>query len=243
MNIDILFFALLLVISFLYSSVGHGGASGYLALMALFNFTSATMRPTALLLNVLVSGIAFVQFYRNGFFRWELFWPFAATSLPAAFIGGLIDLDEVTYGKMLGILLLISVIRLLVTDHKQDKVKSHINIAGALIAGAVIGLISGTIGIGGGIILSPLILFLKWANIKEAAAVSALFIFVNSIAGLAGVFLKGSQFDGMMAGMMAVSFAGGMLGAFAGASKFNSAVLKYSLSIVLIIASAKLLFT
>lgn len=240
---EVLFFALLLVISFLYSSVGHGGASGYLALMALFNFTSATMRPTALLLNVLVSGIAFVQFNRKGFFKWDLFWPFAITSIPAAFIGGLIDLDEITYGKVLGMLLLLSVIRLLVTDRKQDKVESHISITAALIAGSVIGLISGTIGIGGGIILSPLIIFLNWANLKEAAAVSALFIFVNSIAGLAGVFLKGSQFDGMMAGMMAVSFAGGMLGAFAGASKFNSAVLKYSLSIVLIIASAKLLFT
>jgi uncharacterized membrane protein YfcA len=243
MNAEVLFFTLLFVISFLYSSVGHGGASGYLALMALYNFTSATMRPTALLLNVLVSGIAFVQFYRNGFFKWDLFWPFAVTSIPAAFIGGLIDLDEVTYGKVLGILLLLSVFRLLITDHKQDKVKSHINIAGALIAGAVIGLISGTIGIGGGIILSPLILFLYWANLKETATVSALFIFVNSIAGLAGVFLKGIQFDSLMAGMLAVSIAGGMLGAYFGASRFNSSVLKYTLSFVLIIASMKLLFT
>lgn len=240
---EVLFFALLLVISFLYSSVGHGGASGYLALMALFNFTSATMRPTALLLNVLVSGIAFVQFNRKGFFKWDLFWPFAITSIPAAFIGGLIDLDEITYGKVLGMLLLLSVVRLLLVDYKQGKVNMRINTVGALIAGAIIGLTSGAIGIGGGIILSPLIIFLNWANIKEAAAVSALFIFVNSIAGLAGVFLKGSHFDEMMAGMMAVSFAGGMLGALAGASKFNPVVLKYCLSIVLIIASAKLLFT
>ncbi len=243
MSIDILFFVLLFMVAFLYSSVGHGGASGYLALMALFNFTSATMRPTALMLNIIVSGIAFVQFYRKGFFRWDLFWPFAVTSLPAAFIGGLIDLDEVAYGRVLGVLLLLSVVRLLMPLSIHAKSKSNVNIFGALISGAFIGLISGTIGIGGGIILSPLILLLNWADRKETAAVSSLFIFVNSLAGIAGVFLKGNKFDNLMIGMLAVSFAGGMLGAYAGASKFNSSVLKYTLSFVLIIASAKLLFT
>src|SRR5688572_21576280 len=183
---DILFYVLLPLVAFLYASVGHGGASGYLALMAIFAFVPDFMRPAALLLNVAVSLIAFIQYYRQGHFDWRLFWPFAIASIPAAFLGGLIDVEEDVYKKVLGVLLILSVIRLLDFRIRPQKEKAYPPVVVALGIGAAIGFLSGLIGIGGGIILSPIILLLHWADMKKTAAVSALFIFVNSIAGLAG---------------------------------------------------------
>lgn len=240
---DILFFSLLFLVGFLYSSVGHGGASGYLALMAVFSFAPETMRSSALLLNVFVSVIAFIQFYRNGFFQWKLFWPFAVASVPAAFLGGMISIDEGIYKKILAVLLLFSVARL-IGNYKNTAVNKKQQILSlSLIAGFGIGLFSGMIGIGGGIILSPLILLLNWADMKQTAAVSALFIFVNSIAGLAGIYSQGIHFDTSMGLMLLVALSGGFLGAYYGATKFNSANLRYVLSVVLVIASVKLFFT
>ena len=109
----LLFYVLLVLVAFLYSSVGHGGASGYLALMAYFSYTPESMRPTALLLNIFVSLIAFIQYYKSGFFKWNLFWPFALASIPAAFIGGFITVDAGLYKKILAVLLLFSVVKLL----------------------------------------------------------------------------------------------------------------------------------
>ncbi|MEX0998045.1 MAG: sulfite exporter TauE/SafE family protein [Flavobacteriaceae bacterium] len=241
-EITILFLALLFVAAFFYASVGHGGASGYLALMALFSFAPETMRPTALVLNIFVSGIAFYQFYRKGYFQWKLFWPFAIASIPAAFIGGLITVDEQIYKRILGILLFFAIARFMGFGTNEDKSPKKQLLLLSLSIGAVIGLFSGMIGIGGGIILSPLILLLGWANLKQTAAISALFIFVNSVSGLAGLVSQGVQFNALMWTMLGVAFVGGLLGSYFGANKFNSNKLKYALSFVLLIASVKLIF-
>jgi uncharacterized membrane protein YfcA len=239
----ILFYLLLFFVAFLYSSVGHGGASGYLALMALFSITPEVMKPTALLLNLFVSLTSFIQFYRGGHFRWQIFWPFAIASVPVAYVGGLLTVDADIYKKILGILLLIPIARFLFFSNikVQDIKKSNPWLS--ILIGAAIGFLSGLIGIGGGIILSPVLLLLKWTDMKRAAAISALFIFVNSLSGLAGQLTKGINFSPDMYAYVAVAFAGGVCGAYFGSLKMNQRVLKYLLAIVLIIAAYKLLFT
>ncbi len=241
MHSDILFYILLPVVAFLYAAVGHGGASGYLALMAFFSFAPDFMRPTALLLNLAVSLIAFIQYNKQGHFSLKLFWPFALASVPAAFIGGMLVVDAVVYKKVLAVLLLFSVIRLVGFKTQEAKTESHPQVLIALAIGAVIGLLSGMIGIGGGIILSPVILLLHWADMKKTAAVSALFIFVNSLAGLAGLFTKGFQLESQMLWMLLIAFAGGALGSYFGAGHFENKKLKWILALVLLIASVKLM--
>ena len=242
-TINVLFFSLLFFVAFMYSSVGHGGASGYLALMAFFSFAPEVMRPTALLLNIFVSLTAFIQYYRGGHFSWKLFLPFAVASVPAAFLGGLIIIDARLYKTILGILLLFSVIRLIgLKFNNIEKFKKQ-NLVWSLIIGAAIGVISGIIGIGGGIILSPVILLLHWGNLKQTAAVSALFILVNSIPGMAGLITRGVQMSHNMTWMIVVAFAGGLLGSYFGAMKAGNFFLKTLLAFVLLLASVKLLFT
>ena len=240
---EILFYILLIIIAFLYSSVGHGGASGYLALMAFFSFAPATMRQAALLMNIFVSFIAFVQYYRNGYFKWNLFWPFAVASVPAAFIGGMITIDGHLYKKILGTCLIFAVVRLVGFKFKSDIPIKKINLSAALVIGCIIGFLSGMIGIGGGIILSPVILLLHWADMKHTAAVSALFIFVNSLAGLAGLFTNGISYKIEMGFMIVLVLAGGMAGSYFGARKFENLLLKRLLALVLVIASVKLIVT
>ena len=242
-TINVLFFSLLFFVAFMYSSVGHGGASGYLALMAFFSFAPEVMRPTALLLNIFVSLTAFIQYYRGGHFSLKLFLPFAVASVPAAFLGGLINIDAGLYKTILGILLLFSVIRLIgLKFNNIEKFKKQ-NLVWSLIIGAAIGVISGIIGIGGGIILSPVILLLHWGNLKQTAAVSALFILVNSISGMAGLITRGVQMSHNMTWMIVVAFAGGLLGSYFGAMKAGNFFLKTLLAFVLLLASVKLLFT
>lgn len=240
---DYTFYFLLLFIAFIYSSVGHGGASGYLALMAFFAFAPDVMRPTALILNVIVSLIAFIQYYRGEYFQWKLFWPFAIASVPAAFIGGLISIDPGLYKKILGVLLFFPIIRLAGLNFKSKLPFKKLNIQAALLIGVIIGFLSGMIGIGGGIILSPVILLLHWADMKHTAAVSALFIFVNSIAGLAGVFTSEFQFSNEMGLMIVIALTGGIAGAYLGSKKFQSIILQRILAGVLLIASIKLIST
>jgi len=243
MDSMILFYGLLFLVAFLYASVGHGGASGYLALMALFSFTPDVMKPTALLLNLFVSLTSFIQFYRGGHFKWKIFLPLAIASVPFAFIGGLITVESSIYKKMLGILLLIPIIRFLFFKNiPVDKLKKPDTLLSLIIGGAI-GFLSGLIGIGGGIILSPILLLLKWTDQKQTAAISALFIFVNSLSGLAGQLTKGIQFSTDMYAYVAIAFTGGLCGAYFGSLKFNQNILKYVLAIVLMLAAYKLLFT
>ena len=242
MHPEIIFYLLLFFVAFLYSSVGHGGASGYLALMAFYSFAPETMRPTALILNLFVSLTAFIQYNRSGHFRWKLFWPFAIASIPAAFLGGLIIIDAAWYKKILGILLLFPVVRLGGVKFDSEKTDKEQTLFASLLIGGCIGLFSGMIGIGGGIILSPVILLLHWANMKQTAAVSALFIFVNSLAGLAGIFTTGFEYKPEIIWLIVIAFAGGLAGSYLGAKKFNNIFLKRLLAVVLLMASIKLLF-
>ncbi|TKC09916.1 sulfite exporter TauE/SafE family protein [Pedobacter polaris] len=239
----ILFYILLFVVAFLYASVGHGGASGYLALMAIFAVSPAIMKPTALLLNLFVSSTSFIQFYRGGHFKWKLFWPFALASIPLSFIGGMMAIESSIYKKILGVLLLIPVIRFFFFKNTDPKDFKSANIPLSLLVGGMIGLLSGMIGIGGGIILSPVLLLLKWADQKQTAAISAAFIFVNSVAGLGGQLIKGFEFNNHMVAYVAVAFTGGICGAYFGALKFPQTILKNVLACVLALAAYKLLFT
>lgn len=239
----ILFYSLLFVVAFLYASVGHGGASGYLALMALFSIAPAVMKPTALLLNLFVSSVSFIQFYRGGFFKWKIFLPFAIASIPLSFLGGTISVDSIIYKKILGGLLLIPVARFFFFKNVDPKNLKPSTTVLSLLIGSVIGFLSGMIGIGGGIILSPVLLLLKWTDQKQTAAISALFIFVNSVAGLAGQFTKGIAFSSDMFGYVAIAFAGGLCGAYLGSFRFPQTALKNVLACVLALAAYKLLFT
>ena len=238
-----LFYGLLFVIAFLYASVGHGGASGYLALMAIFSFSPQVMKPTALLLNLFVSTVSFIQFYRGGHFKWKIFLPFAIASVPMAFVGGLITIDGTIYKKILGLLLIIPIIRFLFFSNIKVEEKKEPNIALSVLIGALIGFLSGLIGIGGGIILSPVLLLLKWTDQKQTAAISAAFIFVNSLSGLFGQLKKGIYFSADMYAYVAIAFVAGLCGAYFGSLKFRQTILKNTLGLVLALAAYKLLFT
>ncbi len=231
------------VVAFLFAAVGHGGASGYLALMALLGFAPEEMRPTALALNLLVSATSFWLFYRAGHFRWSLFWPFAVASIPFSFLGGWLMVDTVVYRKLLGVFLFLPVVRFFIEHDKDQFSHRSSSLYGSLGIGSGIGFLSGLIGIGGGVLLSPILLLLRWADQKQTAAVSALFIFVNSAAGLAGQWSKGIVLPPAMGGLVLTAFAGGLLGGWLGAGTFSQRVLKYILAIVLLLASVKLLFT
>lgn len=237
----ILFCLLLAVVAFLYSSVGHGGASGYLALMAIFSFPVLVMKPSALLLNLFVSGISFFFYYRKEFFKPKLFYPFAITSVPAAFIGGMIPLENSFYKIVLGIVLILAALRLFGFFNAKEKESAPINIPLALAIGLGIGLLSGMLGIGGGVILSPILLLLGWANLKETAAISSLFIFVNSIAGLSGYFMGGKTVPMESFYLVPIAIFGGILGAYYGSGHFSNKVLKYVLATVILMASVKLI--
>lgn len=239
----LVFYLLLFLVAFLYASVGHGGASGYLALMAIFSITPDVMKPTALLLNLFVSLTAFIQFYRAGHFKWNIFLPLAIASIPLSFIGGMITVDGSIYKRILGLLLLVPVIRFFFFKNIRVEEIRPSQTGLSLLIGGTIGFLSGMIGIGGGIILSPVLLLLKWTDQKQAAAISALFIFVNSLSGLAGQLTKGIHFTGNMYLYVTVAFAGGLAGAYYGAHRFPQSVLKNVLATVLAVAAYKLLFT
>ena len=226
--------------AFLYASVGHGGASGYLAVMALFAIAPPVMKQTALLLNLGVSLMSFIAFYRQGYFKWTLFWPFALGSIPAAYLGARIPLADSTYKQILGACLFLAVIRMVVTLKESEPRKLNLGIG--VLAGAAIGVLSGMIGIGGGIILSPLLLLFRWANLKEAAAISALFIFVNSVSGLAGLITWIPLDQSQMLYWLVASLVGGFLGARWGAGIASNMKVKWILALVLVIASLKLWF-
>lgn len=238
-----LFLALLFLIAFLYASVGHGGASGYLALMALFSFAPGSMKPTALLLNLFVAGMSFYYFYRAGFFNRKLFLYFAVASIPLAFLGGTIEVDASIYKKILATLLVFAILKMLNVFGKEPENIKEVELWQGLLIGGVIGFFSGLIGIGGGIILTPIILLLHWGNMKEAAAVSALFIWVNSIAGLVGQVSSGVKIEPEMFVLVAIAMVGGVLGGYLGSRKVANKNLRFILAFVLLIACVKLFFT
>ncbi|WP_406749258.1 sulfite exporter TauE/SafE family protein [Aquirufa salirivi] len=234
----------LAIIAFLYSSVGHGGASGYLAVMAIMGVAPAIMKPSALVMNLAVSLFSFIGFYRAGHFKFNLFWPFALASVPLAYLGGTMTLTDSLYKKILALCILISIFRLIFQFRNEKEEIKPISISAGLVSGGAIGLLSGMIGIGGGIVLSPLMLLMRWATLKQTAAVSALFIFVNSLSGLYGQIQKGGiQVTENFQWAVAATILGGLLGSYYGSQKFNVPTLRYLLALGLVIASAKLIFT
>jgi len=210
--------------------------------MALFSFAPETMKPTALLLNVFVSGIAFYHYYKAGYFNKRLFLSFAIASIPMAFIGGFMEVDAAIYKKVLGVLLIFAILKMLNVFGKESNTVHKIKIWQGLIVGGVIGFFSGLIGIGGGIILTPIILLLHWGKMKEAAAVSALFIWVNSASALIGQVSSGVQVASDSFILAGIALIGGFLGSYHGSRRFNNGLLRYLLAFVLIIASIKLIF-
>lgn len=237
----LIFYILLFIVALLYASVGHGGASGYLALMAIFGMQADTMKSSALMLNLFVSLVAFIQFYKGGHFHFRSFLPFALASIPLSFVGGMIHIDSRIYKILLGIFLIFAVIRMLFFDDLKSNKNVSPSLQISLLIGGGIGLLSGLLGIGGGIILSPILILFYSMNQKQAAAISAIFIFVNSLAGLGGQLTKGVNIDHQIYLYVVIAFAGGALGSFLGASKLNHNALKYVLSVVLSIAIFKLL--
>jgi len=240
---EAIFYLVLPIISFLYAAVGHGGASGYLAIMALWGFAPNEMKPTALVLNILVASISFWQYKKTTTINWKMFAYLAIGSIPAAFLGGKISVDTHLYRQILGVLLLIPTIRFFIRFEPKEKVIKQFSPILAVTLGIAIGLLSGLIGIGGGIILSPVLLLLAYANFKETAAISALFIVVNSVAGLAGSWQILDNIHPTYWAFVPLAALGGWFGSYWGSHKMSLSLLQYLLALVLLMASAKLLFT
>jgi uncharacterized protein len=234
----------ILVVAFLYSSVGHAGASGYIAVMTLFGLAPSVIKPAALVLNILVASLTAWQFWRAGHFSWRLFWPFAVLSVPFAFLGGYINLPTHVFKILVGLVLLYSAARFFIqTGPDQEPREPSRPIA--ISAGAGLGLLSGLTGTGGGIFLTPLVIFMRWARTKTASAVSALFILVNSISGLLGNISSTRQlpfFALPVIAMIAAAVSGGAVGSYLGSRQFSPNFIKKLLAIVLMIAGFKLIF-
>jgi hypothetical protein len=230
------------VIAFLYSSVGHAGASGYIAAMTLWGLTPTTIRPTALVLNILVALIGAFQFWRAGHFTWKLFWPFALLSIPAAYFGGHLQPSASILRILIGLVLLFSAVRLIFRRNDPENLLTPSQPT-AISVGAGLGFLSGLTGTGGGIFLTPLLLFCRWAHIRQAAAVSALFIFVNSIAGLAGYFTATHSVPSLGFALAPAAVIGGVVGSHYGSRQFPVRTISILLATVLLIAGTKLIFT
>ena len=230
------------VIAFLYSSVGHAGASGYIATMTLFGLAATVIRPTALVLNILVATIGSFQFWRAGHFSWKLFWQFALLSVPAAYLGGYIQPSASILRILIGLVLLFSAARLIFRrgDPAETVAPSKPTAVGV---GAGLGFLSGLTGTGGGIFLTPLLLFCRWAHIRQAAAVSAVFILVNSIGGLVGYFTAVRSLPVLGLYLAIPAIIGGAIGSHLGSRRFPVRAISILLAIVLAIAGTKLIFT
>jgi uncharacterized membrane protein YfcA len=231
----------ILAIAVLYSCAGHGGASGYIAILALFSLAPEAFKPTALVLNILVSAVATFSFARAGHFSWHLFWPFAATSIPFSFLGGYLRLPAPVYQPLVGVVLLASAF---VLFSKKDREAAEVlrpSTTVALSVGGALGFLSGVTGVGGGIFLSPLLLLLKWARVKEVSAVAALFILVNSIAGLLGHIGSVPTIPRYVPVLAVAALCGGITGSFFGSRRIPASGIIKALTLVLIIAGFKLL--
>jgi uncharacterized membrane protein YfcA len=231
-----------LVIAFLYASVGHAGASGYIAVMTLFSMAPAEIKPMALALNILVASIGSWQFWRAGHFSWRLFWPFALLSAPFAFLGGYLNLPTHAFKVLVGIVLLFSAVRFMLRPptELEPQVPSKPLSFGI---GAGLGLLSGFTGTGGGIFLTPLVIFMQWARTKTAAAISALFILLNSASGLLGNISATKSFPAFAFPLAVAVIFGGAAGSYLGSRKFPHTTIKRLLAVVLTIAGFKLILT
>jgi uncharacterized membrane protein YfcA len=242
---ELLVAAMFFVVAALYSTVGHAGASGYLAVMGLAGLAPEVMRPTALLLNIAVAAFTTWRFREARFFDPRALAPFVAGSLPCAFIGGTIRLPSTLYQGIVGLLLLGSAALLVWRAYSPrfqvGERAVRVPLVPALAIGAVIGLLSGLTGTGGGIFLSPLVLLLAWAGPKATAGIAAPFIMVNSLAGLAGSSFAAHDLPEAMFAFAACALAGAFVGTWLGTRKLQSRALIVTLAVVMSIAGAKLL--
>ncbi len=246
----LLLLPLILLVAALYSSVGHGGASGYLAVISLMGFTAKSFVPIILTLNVLVAGISFLNYRLPGAFSFRKLLPFIVTSIPASYLGGMWRVSATTFNIILGIALLLAAARLIMPQHIKGpealrRKSSEVSLwMIGLPVGLMLGFVSGMIGIGGGIFLSPILLFLGLTDIKGSAAMAAAFIVLNSLAGLAGHIAGISTIyrlnPTIPIALLAVAFAGALLGSRWGATRKRPRELQWALASVLIFASLKL---
>jgi len=232
--------ALIAVVAFLYASVGFGGASGYLAVMSQFGIAPITMASTALILNIVVASIAFINYTRAGHLVKRLLIPFLVTSVPAAFLGGYCKLTDEAYYLLLYAVLTYVMLRMLFARPEPQAGTEDLRpfpLWLALVCGAGIGLLSGMVGIGGGVFLSPLIILARWGTPKQAAATAAGFIVLNSISGLVGRVLGGNFVLGIFGvSLLPVGLIGALAGSFLGARHFSGLWTRRILGVVLLIA-------
>jgi uncharacterized membrane protein YfcA len=231
--------ACLLLGAVLYTSVGHAGSSAYIAVMTLFNLQASVIKPTALTLNIAVSAYASWRYIRNKFFDKKLFFVLSAGAIPAAFIGGHINLPSEVYKPIVGVLLILSGLRFIFLAAAQDKKIKPVNYLLAIVMGSSIGFLAGITGTGGGIFLSPLIIWLGWNHVKQASGTVAAFIFVNSVAGLLGNYKSTSSLPETLPLFLGAVIIGALIGTRLGISRFSSVGVKRALGLVLIIAGLK----
>jgi len=229
------------IVAFLYSSVGHAGASGYIAVMTLFGLAASVIKPASLVLNILVASLTAWQFWRAGHFSWRLFWPFAVLSVPMAFLGGYVNLPTHIFKILVGLVLLYSAVRFFIETRSEEET-SEPSRAVAISTGAGLGLLSGLTGTGGGIFLTPLMIFMRWGKTKTASAVSALFILVNSVSGLLGNISGTRRLPLFALPLVVAAVSGGAVGSYLGSRQFSPSFVKKLLAVVLVIAGFKLIF-
>jgi uncharacterized membrane protein YfcA len=240
----ILIAALMAIAAALYSSVGHGGASAYLAIMALFSVAPDTMRPTALALNLVVATFAAGQFALKGQTNWRLLAAFAVTAVPAAYVGGSVELPSAIYRPLLGLVLLGAAVRLFWQPERLALRPVHTpSLAVTLPTGAALGMLAGLTGTGGGIFLSPLIILFGWEDARTTSGIAAAFILLNSAAGLLGNLGSVQRLPPELPVLVASVFGGALLGTWLGVSRLPRHHLLQGLAVVLVIAAVKLLFT
>jgi len=234
--------SLIAIAAILYSSVGHGGASGYLAAMALFGMEPAMMKPAALTMNIFVTVLVLARMSGAGLFNWRLFLPFAVASIPMAFVGGAYTIHSAAYRVLVGLSLLLAMWRLLWDAEDSARIRAP-GLLVALPVGGLLGLVSGLTGVGGGIFLSPLLLLFHWTNMRGSVAIAAAFILVNSIAGLAGYATTAAEWPDGIPLLVCTAVCGALVGSELGLRRFAPQQLRRVLAVVLAIAGAKLIVT
>ena len=240
---ELLLAALFFAAALLYSSVGHAGASAYLAAMALVGVPVAIMRPTALVLNLFVASIVVVRFSFAGHLPWRSLVPLAIGSVPLAFIGGSIQLPGELYRPLVAGVLLVGAWRLATSPAPADDAEQRgVPWLWGVVTGAIIGLLAGLTGTGGGIFLTPLLVLAGWTGTREAAGLSGAFILVNSIAGIGGLLGAGLTLPPALQVWIASVAAGGLIGSWLGAARYSILNLRRALALVLVLAAAKLVF-
>jgi uncharacterized membrane protein YfcA len=236
--------ALIFVAALLYSSVGHGGASGYLAVMALMSVAPAQMKPAALALNVLVASMATWKFHRAGAFSWKLLWPLCLASIPMAFIGGTLSLPGHIYKPIIGVVLVYAALKSFWTAQAAASMEARpVSTPVLLGLGASLGLLSGLTGVGGGIFISPILIFFRWADVKTVSGVAAAFILVNSVSGLAGVVSQGFAMPPGLLWWAVAAGLGGFIGSEFGSKRLGNPMIQRILALVLLIAGGKMLMS